>query len=136
MIIKATQEMTSEIRRIWKECFPEEDPRYIEYYFKMRYKPENCYVNIVNGRIVSTLIRTPHAVMFNGRVLQASMIMGVATLPEYRRKGIAKELLSRVVEEARAYGCGTVQITASDMGVLLYTDFGFVKNGNFMQLKL
>ena len=58
------------------------------------------------------------------------------TDPEYRRKGIAKELLSRVVEEARAYGCGTVQITASDMGVLLYTDFGFVKNGNFMQLKL
>ena len=55
---------------------------------------------------------------------------------EYRRKGIAKELLSRVVEEARAYGCGTVQITASDMGVLLYTDFGFVKNGNFMQYKL
>lgn len=34
------------------------------------------------------------------------------------------------------YGCGAVQITASDMGVLLYTDFGFVKNGNFMQYKL
>ncbi|MCI9574925.1 MAG: N-acetyltransferase, partial [Lachnospiraceae bacterium] len=27
---------------------------------------------------------------------------------------------------------GTVQITASDMGVLLYTDYGFRKNGNFM----
>ncbi len=53
--------------------------------------------------------------------------------PDYRRKGIAKELLRRVVEEARAYGCGNVQITASDMGVLLYTDFGFRKNGNFMQ---
>ena len=50
--------------------------------------------------------------------------------------GIAKELLKRVVEEARAYDCGSVQITASDMGVLLYTDFGFVKNGNFMQYKL
>ena len=50
--------------------------------------------------------------------------------------GIAKELLSRVVDEARKYGCGSVQITASDMGVLLYTDFGFVKNGNFMQYKL
>ena len=45
-------------------------------------------------------------------------------------------LLSRVVEEAEKYGCGCVQITASDMGVLLYTDFGFVKNGNFMQYKL
>ena len=58
------------------------------------------------------------------------------TDPQYRRRGIARKLLSLVVEEARNYGCGTVQITASDMGVLLYTDFGFVKNGNFMQYKL
>lgn len=55
---------------------------------------------------------------------------------EYRRHGIARELLSRVVNEAKEYGCGAVQITASDMGVLLYTEFGFVKNGNFMQYKL
>ena len=60
----------------------------------------------------------------------------VCVARDYRRRGIAKELLRRVVEEARAYGCGAVQITASDMGVLLYTDFGFVKNGNFMQYKL
>lgn len=52
------------------------------------------------------------------------------------RKGIAKELLSRVVNDARDYGCGSIQITASDMGVKLYTDFGFVHNGNFMQYKL
>ena len=52
------------------------------------------------------------------------------------RRGIAKELLSRVIDDAREYGCGTIQITASDMGVKLYTDFGFVHNGNFMQYKL
>ena len=40
------------------------------------------------------------------------------------------------MNEAKYYGCGTVQITASDMGVLLYMDFGFVKNGSFMQYKL
>ena len=55
------------------------------------------------------------------------------TEKNYRRMGIARELLTRVVNEAKAYGCGCVQITASDMGVLLYTNFGFVKNGNFMQ---
>lgn len=54
----------------------------------------------------------------------------------YRRQGIAKELLSRVVDEAREKGCGTVQITASDMGVHLYTAYGFTKNNNFMQYKL
>lgn len=64
------------------------------------------------------------------------LLSSMYTDPNYRRKGIAKELLSRVIDEARKYGCGTVQITASDMGVLLYTNFGFVKNGNFMQYKL
>ena len=64
------------------------------------------------------------------------LLSSMYTDPGYRRRGIAKELLRRVVEEARSYGCGSVQITASDMGVLLYTDFGFVKNGNFMQYKL
>ena len=55
---------------------------------------------------------------------------------DYRRLGIAKELLHRVVEEARAYGCGAVHITASDMGVKLYTAYGFKHNGNFMQYNL
>lgn len=64
------------------------------------------------------------------------LLSSMFTADEYRRKGIAKELLTRVVKEAKEYGCGTVQITASDMGVLLYTDFGFEKNGNFMQYKL
>lgn len=64
------------------------------------------------------------------------LLSSMFTSGDYRRQGIARELLARVIEEARTYGCGTVQITASDMGVLLYTDFGFVKNGNFMQYKL
>lgn len=64
------------------------------------------------------------------------LLSSMFTDPNYRRMGIAKELLTRVVNAAKEYGCGTVQITASDMGVHLYTDFGFVKNGNFMQYKL
>lgn len=64
------------------------------------------------------------------------LLSSMYTNPDYRRKGIARELLSRVVQDAKEYGCGTVQITASDMGVKLYTDFGFVHNGNFMQYKL
>lgn len=64
------------------------------------------------------------------------LLSSMFTDPGYRRKGIAKELLSRVIEEARKYGCGAVQITASDMGVKLYTDFGFVHNDKFMQFKL
>ena len=64
------------------------------------------------------------------------LLSSMYTDPEYRRRGIAKELLDRVVNEARNYGCGTVQITASDMGVKLYSSYGFIHNGNFMQYKL
>ena len=64
------------------------------------------------------------------------LLSSMFTSDEYRRQGIARKLLTRVIDEAKKYGCGTVQITASDMGVLLYTNFGFVKNGNFMQYKI
>ena len=64
------------------------------------------------------------------------LLSSMFTDKDYRRKGIASELLKRVVDEARKYGCGTVQITASDMGVKLYTAFGFTHNNNFMQYKL
>lgn len=69
----------------------------------------------------------------SGRI---GLLSSMFTDKEYRRKGIASELLKRVVDEARNYGCGTVQITASDIGVKLYTAFGFTHNNNFMQYKL
>ncbi len=88
---------------------------------------------IVGTSGMSFVEKPPYFGCPSGRI---GLLSSMFTDPEYRRRGIAKELLSRVVDEARNYGCGAVQITASDMGVLLYTDFGFVKNGNFMQFKL
>ena len=73
---------------------------------------------------------------FSNPTGKIGLLSSMYTDPAYRRRGIAKELLRHVTEEARACGCGAVQITASDMGMLLYADFGFVKNSNFMQYKL
>ena len=88
---------------------------------------------IVGTSGMSFVEKPPYFSCPTGRI---GLLSSMYTDPALRRQGIAKELLRRVVEEARAYGCGSVQITASDMGVLLYTDFGFVKNGNFMQYRL
>lgn len=89
--------------------------------------------NIIGTSGMSFVEKPPYFGCPSGKI---GLLSSMFTAPAYRRQGIAKELLSRVVEEARAYGCGTVQITASDMGVLLYTNFGFVQNKNFMQYKL
>ena len=64
------------------------------------------------------------------------LLSSMYTHPDYRRQGIARKLLDCVVEEARACGCGAVWITASEMGVLLYTAYGFEKNGRFLQYVL
>lgn len=85
---------------------------------------------IVGTSGMSFVEKPPYYSNLYGKI---GILSSMYTLKEYRRKGIAKELLDRVVNEAKDYGCGAVQITASDMGVLLYTDYGFKKNENFMQ---
>jgi GNAT superfamily N-acetyltransferase len=64
------------------------------------------------------------------------LLSSMYTLKPYRRKGIANQLLDKVINEARQYGCSVVHITASDMGVYLYREYGFVKNLNFMEFDL
>ena len=89
--------------------------------------------NIIGTSGMSFVEKPPYFGCPSGKI---GLLSSMYTDQEYRLRGIAKELLSRVIDDAREYGCGTIQITASDMGVKLYTDFGFVHNGNFMQYKL
>lgn len=114
-------------------------PALRDYY--SRHMADDTFISWIaedNGRIIATsgmsiVEKPPYFGCPTGRI---GLLSSMFTDSGYRRMGIARELLSRVVDEARVRGCGTVQITASDMGVLLYTSFGFVKNGNFMQYKL
>ena len=88
---------------------------------------------IVGTSGMSFVEKPPYFTSPSGKL---GLLSSMYTTPNYRRMGIAKELLRRVVEEARAYGCGSVHITASDMGVKLYTAYGFKHNGNFMMYNL
>ena len=114
-------------------------PALKEYY--TRHIADGTFVSwlaVDNEKIIGTsgmsiVEKPPYFGCPSGRI---GLLSSMFTDKAYRRQGIARELLSRVVNEAKIRGCGTVQITASDMGVLLYTNFGFTKNNNFMQYKL
>ena len=111
-------------------------PALREYY--MRHMADGTFVswlawdgeNIIGTSGMSFVEKPPYFGCPSGKM---GLLSSMYTNPKYRRMGIARELLSRVVNDAREYGCGTIQITASDMGVKLYADSGFVHNGNFMQ---
>ena len=114
-------------------------PALTDYY--KRHLADSTFVSwiaIDNGKIIGTsglsvVEKPPYFGCPSGKI---GLLSSMFTDKEYRRQGIAKTLLLHIVDEAREAGCGTVQITASDMGVLLYTAFGFTKNNNFMQYKL
>ena len=113
---------------------------YLRDYYE-RHMKDGTFVSwlaVDDGKIVGTsgmsfVEKPPYFSCPTGKI---GLLSSMFTAPDHRRMGIAKELLGRVVNDAKEYGCGCVQITASDMGVLLYTDFGFKKNGNFMQYNL
>ena len=61
----------------------------------------------------------------NGRI---GILSSMFTSGQYRRRGIAKELLSRVVREAKEYGCNAVQISdLKRMGILCSINFDIHK---------
>ena len=63
---------------------------------------------IVGTSGMSFVEKPPYFSCPNGRI---GLLSSMYTDPTYRRRGIARELLGRVVEEACAYGCGCFTVT-------------------------
>ena len=114
-------------------------PTLLDYY--RRHLPDGSFVGYLaldGERIVGTgavsVVEKP--AWFGCPTGRIGLISSMWTDGSYRHQGIARHILSLAVEAAREKGCGTVWVTASDMGVPFYGSFGFEKNGNFLQYKL
>ena len=88
---------------------------------------------IVASSGISIVEKPPYYGCPTGKI---GLVSSMFTEPAYRRQGIARDLLCRMIDEARAQGCRVVQITASDAGVPFYRALGFSHNANFLQLAL
>ena len=114
-------------------------PALSDYY--RRHMADGTFVSwlaLSDGAIIATsgmsfVEKPPYFSCPTGKI---GLISSMYTDPRYRRQGIAREFLGRVVAEPKAYGCSCVPITASEMGVFLYEDSGFVRSKNSLQLQL
>ncbi|MBE5793808.1 MAG: GNAT family N-acetyltransferase [Clostridiales bacterium] len=87
-----------------------------------------------NGRCVGTAIAfyylsVPSSRNHTGR---NAYITSVFVEPDYRRQGIASEMLRRIVSRAQAYGCVNIMLTATEMGKPLYEKLGFIQTPGAM----
>ena len=57
------------------------------------------------------------------------MIFGVDTIPSYRRRGCAEQVLNRVIEDTRKAGRKGLVLTCKEHLVHYYAKFGFVSEG-------
>ena len=67
---------------------------------------------------------------------RTAYVTNMYTKNEYRRRGIAAELLGLAIAEAKARGCGVVRLHASEEGRSIYQRAGFVDSGGYMAMTI
>ena len=75
------------------------------------------FVGSLDGRPVGTSIAI--------RSRDASGVYNVGTLPSARRRGVGSALTWAAVEAGRAWGCDTIVLQSSVMGLSMYSNMGF-----------
>lgn len=63
-------------------------------------------------------------------------ITNMYTRPAWRKRGLARQLVERLIEEARRRGCAQIELNAAPMGRQLYLDCGFRPIDGEMRLDL
>ena len=92
-IRKASPADERAVRSLWSYCFePATDPFFI-WYFQRLVHMEEVLVGEEGGSIACDLHLRPYEISVRGHSYQTDYIVGVATHPAARGRGLAKELL-------------------------------------------
>lgn len=103
MYVKAEEYMLEEIKKVMSSCFNE--PRYVmDFFFKKRLNTDNCYVCIVDRKIVSLLNVIPHKIKIEREIINGVYIYGACTLRKYRNRGYMRGLLNYTHNDCKARG--------------------------------
>lgn len=87
----ADEKMAAAICELWRRCFDDGD--FSEFYLKHRADNQNMLVILRDGRPVSMASFLPAVYQTTKGALPVRYVYAVATLPEYRRQGLAKKIL-------------------------------------------
>ena len=108
---------------IWKQCFGDSE-EYIRMYLEKRFTTENMLVIHEDGRPVSMASFLPVHVTIDGEPIEARYVYAVGTLPIYRGKGYATEIIRYAFEK---YQMPLILQPAEEELEAYYARLGFVK---------
>ncbi len=89
-----------QIQTIWQTCFGD-DESYVRFYLEHRMTEDNMLVIWQDGKIVSMASFLPVQYFLDGDYRDARYVYAVATLPAYRKKGLAGRILAFAQQKYR-----------------------------------
>lgn len=97
-VVFASERDLDAVAQIWKTCFGDEE-EYIQFYFEHRFQEDNMFVIFADGKPVSMASFLPTEILVGGEYRPAKYVYAVATLPEYRNRGYATEIIKHASEK-------------------------------------
>lgn len=117
----ACREDIPDLQEMWRRCFETEDA-YSNFYFERRFVPEDTLIWRVGQKAVSMM--TLMDVTIGDE--RGSYIYAVATLPEFQRRGIYRELDARADDEIRRRGGSFSCLVPANPGLFpMYRKLGY-----------
>lgn len=147
-ILKATEKDIDNLMAIRLEMLREVNDLSDSYKYDESFI-ENCRKNFIEGNqtdvlcfennipvACATLCYISMMPTFSHPTGKRAHLMNVYVKKEFRRKGIAKQMLELLIEEAESLGVTEISLDATDAGKPLYESMGFGLNSSAMTLNL
>ena len=113
-----------ELKKLWKTCFDEKQEA-LDLFFEKAMEFTDVYCAILDEKIVSALYLIKSTL--NGK--NAHYIFAVATLPDYRKRGIMGELMEYALEDSKRCGDAySLLFPANEKLYDFYEKFGYTSN--------
>ncbi len=87
-------EFARQCRLLWKNVFDDSDD-FMNFYFAKRFTPKNTISELCNGRVASAMQSLPYNMSFGNSTIRTGYVSGLATLPEFRNRGLAARVLHK-----------------------------------------
>lgn len=111
---RATEADCKSIETLWAYCFEKPDEPFFQWYFSRVCQMDDVVVAEENQHIAADLHLRPYTLNLRGNSMPVDYMVGVATHPAARGRGIASKLLKNSFRISRSRGKSAVILMPSD----------------------
>ncbi len=112
------------VKKSWEVCF-DDTPQFVKWNFEKNYSHKNTVISDFDGSPASVMQLMPYKMMLDKAELSVRYVSGVATMPQFRGRGLVRELFEFGIPKMYDMSCDiSILIPAVDG---MYEKFGYRK---------